>query len=213
MQDIAKYDIPIFNFSNNEEVDEDIATENEALRSLIPFAVVSAEADTLGQHENNGNHTPYSSHPQSSMPYVKKRGRKYPWGFIEIDNPRHCDFSSLRTVLFNSHLQDLKDITQNVLYENYRTEKLSPQVDISGVSIVAAATNVQSPKEQNSTAPNVNLANSAQSSTEEISTFRQKLKSRFGSGSSSINGKDAAFSVGNETEGRNIETVSSMLSK
>lgn len=97
---------------------------------MTPFAVVGAEAETLGRD-------------------AKKRGRKYPWGFMEgkhldwpivtlppilssyfsVDNPNHCDFAKLRAVLLSSHFQDLKDITQNVLYENYRTEKLSQETN------------------------------------------------------------------------------------
>lgn len=75
----------------------------------------------------------------------RKRGRLYPWGFVDgtegiipliiVDNPKHCDFTKLRTFFqsnsiphldkFSSHLQELKDLTGMVLYENYRTEKLS----------------------------------------------------------------------------------------
>ena len=42
-----------------------------------------------------------------------------------VDNSRHCDFSKLRYMLLGSHLEDLKEITHDVLYEQYRTEKLS----------------------------------------------------------------------------------------
>jgi cell division control protein 11 len=56
------------------------------------------------------------------------RGRQYPWGIVEIDNPKHSDFGRLRSALLNTHLTDLKEITQDFLYENYRTEKLSRTV-------------------------------------------------------------------------------------
>jgi len=29
----------------------------------------------------------------------KKRGRLYPWGVVEVENPEHCDFIKLRTLL------------------------------------------------------------------------------------------------------------------
>lgn len=29
----------------------------------------------------------------------KVRGRMYPWGIVEVENPEHCDFIKLRTVL------------------------------------------------------------------------------------------------------------------
>lgn len=42
-----------------------------------------------------------------------------------MDNPKHSDFGRLRSALLNTHLTDLKEITHDFLYENYRTEKLS----------------------------------------------------------------------------------------
>jgi len=29
----------------------------------------------------------------------KVRGRMYPWGVVEVENPEHCDFIKLRTLL------------------------------------------------------------------------------------------------------------------
>jgi len=29
----------------------------------------------------------------------KVRGRLYPWGVVEVENPEHCDFIKLRTLL------------------------------------------------------------------------------------------------------------------
>ena len=37
----------------------------------------------------------------------------------------HCDFIPLRNMLVRTHLQDLKDVTNNVHYENYRCRKLA----------------------------------------------------------------------------------------
>jgi cell division control protein 11 len=59
------------------------------------------------------------------------RARRYPWGIVEVDNPKHSDFGRLRSVLLNTHLTDLKEITHDFLYENYRTEKLSRGVNAS----------------------------------------------------------------------------------
>lgn len=56
------------------------------------------------------------------------RARQYPWGIVEVDNPRHSDFLAIRSALLHSHLADLKEITHDFLYENYRTEKLSKSV-------------------------------------------------------------------------------------
>jgi hypothetical protein len=37
----------------------------------------------------------------------KIRGRQYPWGVVEVENPAHCDFVKLRTMLI-THMQDLQ---------------------------------------------------------------------------------------------------------
>ena len=74
--------------------------------SKVPFAVVGATDETT---------TPDGR---------KVRGRKYPWGVIEVDNPEHCDFVNLRQMLIRTHMEELKEHTNNILYENYRTDKL-----------------------------------------------------------------------------------------
>ena len=50
----------------------------------------------------------------------KLRCREYPWGFVEVDNPEHSDFALLRRFIVQTHMQDLKDLTHDVHYENYR---------------------------------------------------------------------------------------------
>ncbi len=111
MEDIEHYRIPVYNFPYDiEEDDEDTVEENAELRGLMPFAIVGSE-DVV---EVNGK---------------KVRARQYPWGIVEVDNPRHSDFLAVRSALLHSHLADLKEITHDFLYENYRTEKLSKSVE------------------------------------------------------------------------------------
>jgi cell division control protein 11 len=111
MEDIEHYRIPVYNFPYDiEEDDEDTVEENAELRGLMPFAIVGSE-DVL---EIGGR---------------RVRARQYPWGVVEVDNPRHSDFLAIRSALLHSHLADLKEITHDFLYENYRTEKLSKSVD------------------------------------------------------------------------------------
>uniref|UniRef100_A0A3P8X1G7 Septin 5a n=1 Tax=Cynoglossus semilaevis TaxID=244447 RepID=A0A3P8X1G7_CYNSE len=50
------------------------------------------------------------------------RGRLYPWGIVEVENQSHCDFVKLRNMLIRSHMHDLKDVTCDVHYENYRAQ-------------------------------------------------------------------------------------------
>ncbi|OAX44823.1 septin [Rhizopogon vinicolor AM-OR11-026] len=110
MEDIEHYDIPVYNFPYDvEEDDEDTIQDNSELRALLPFAIVGSEEEI----ELGGQPV---------------RARIYPWGIAEVDNPKHSDFSRLRSALLNSHLGDLKSLTHDVLYETYRTEKLSRTV-------------------------------------------------------------------------------------
>nr|CAD7589320.1 unnamed protein product [Timema genevievae] len=46
-------------------------------------------------------------------------------GGLVIENLEHCDFIALRNMLIRTHLQDLKDVTNNVHYENFRCRKLA----------------------------------------------------------------------------------------
>ncbi|KAG1344114.1 hypothetical protein G6F62_004583 [Rhizopus arrhizus] len=111
MEDIEHYNIPIYNFPYDiEEDDEDTIEENSELRNLLPFSIIGSDEEIIV----NGRPV---------------RGRQYPWGAVEIDNPRHSDFGRLKSALLSSHLQDLKEITHDFLYENYRTEKLSRTVE------------------------------------------------------------------------------------
>jgi len=52
------------------------------------------------------------------------RGRAYPWGTIEVENESHCDFVKLRQMLIHTHMEELREHTNDVLYEGYRSEKL-----------------------------------------------------------------------------------------
>ncbi|CEH14157.1 septin 3 [Ceraceosorus bombacis] len=110
MEDIEHYGIPVYNFPYDvEEDDEETIADNSELRALMPFAVIGSEEEVV----------------ISGQPV---RARTYPWGIVEVDNPKHSDFARLRSALLSTHLTDLKEITHDFLYENYRTEKLSRTV-------------------------------------------------------------------------------------
>ncbi|PVV04834.1 hypothetical protein BB560_000654 [Smittium megazygosporum] len=108
MQDIDYYRIPIYMFPSTEDDDDETIEENNELRSVLPFAVVGCD-EVLEDNER------------------PIRARLYPWGAVEVDNEEHNDFDRLRYILLNSHLSDFRDITNNIIYESYRTEKLSAE--------------------------------------------------------------------------------------
>ena len=56
----------------------------------------------------------------------KVRGRLYPLGVIEIENLEHNDFVKLRSMLI-THMQDLQEVTHEIHYENFRSERLGSQ--------------------------------------------------------------------------------------
>lgn len=100
MEDIDHYEIAVYNFPYDvEEDDEDTIEDNASLRvcfsssvirsngliytslqSLLPFAIVGSEEEI-----------PIDGQPT--------RARIYPWGIVEVDNPKHSDFSRLRSTL------------------------------------------------------------------------------------------------------------------
>ncbi|XP_043463386.1 septin-7 isoform X2 [Leptopilina heterotoma] len=105
LNEIAQHKIKIYEFPEVEE--EEDSKLHKVLRDRVPFAVVGA--NTVVEHENG----------------KKVRGRKYPWGVAEVENLEHCDFIALRNMVIRTHLQDLKDVTNNVHYENFRCRTLA----------------------------------------------------------------------------------------
>lgn len=104
LNDLDRYNVPVYKFEGDEEDDDmEAIEENQVLAGLQPFSVITSD-----ERNEDGK-------------YV----RAYPWGTIMIDDEKLSDLSVLKNVLFGSHLQEFKDTTQNLLYENYRTDKLS----------------------------------------------------------------------------------------
>lgn len=60
--------------------DEEYKEQVKQLKEAVPFAVCGAT--TLLEVKGR-----------------KVRGRLYPWGVVEVENPEHCDFIKLRTML------------------------------------------------------------------------------------------------------------------
>ncbi|GAM84530.1 hypothetical protein ANO11243_025260 [Dothideomycetidae sp. 11243] len=106
LSDIQHHSIQIFEGPRYELDDEETVAENNEILSKIPFAVVGANTEVM---------TPEGR---------RVRGRKYPWGVIEVDNEDHCDFVKLRQMLIRTHMEELKEHTNNSLYELYRSDKL-----------------------------------------------------------------------------------------
>jgi len=104
LSEVSQHKIKIYEFPDCED-DEDNKTMKQ-LKSRVPFAVVGSNTVL----DINGK---------------KARGRKYPWGVAEVENLEHCDFIALRDMLIRTHMQDLKEVTNNIHYENFRCRKLA----------------------------------------------------------------------------------------
>ena len=58
-----------------------IAKYSPLMKERVPFAVVGSNTIIEGEGGK------------------KSRGRKYPWGVVDIENLQHCDFLPLRNML------------------------------------------------------------------------------------------------------------------
>lgn len=97
MEDIDYHKISIYNFPYDiEEDDEETVEENAELRGLLPFAIVGSE-DVI---EINGKSI---------------RARVYPWGHIDVDDPRYSDFLPLRSALLQYVKSKSHDLITNLL--------------------------------------------------------------------------------------------------
>jgi septin 2 len=105
LQDIAANEITVYTVPDcDPDEDHDFKQQITELKAAIPFAVSSSTES----HEVKGKSV---------------LGRAYPWGIFETENPDHSDFVKLRSLLV-THMQDLREVTQEVHYENYRSQRI-----------------------------------------------------------------------------------------
>ncbi|AFN84165.1 septin-like protein [Encephalitozoon romaleae SJ-2008] len=88
--------IPYFN-----ENDGDLTEEVADIVENIPFAVIASET----MYEHGGEIV---------------RGRKYTWGFINVDLEENNDFKRLQRLLIYTNLDELVTKTDHLFYNNYR---------------------------------------------------------------------------------------------
>ncbi|EFP89450.1 cell division control protein [Puccinia graminis f. sp. tritici] len=98
------HNIRLYPFDNEEQDAEELQL-NEAIRNMIPFAVVGSERNVIVDGK-------------------PVRGRKNRWGVINVENEQHCEFNYLRNFLTRTHLQDLVETTAQIHYEAFRSKQL-----------------------------------------------------------------------------------------
>ncbi|KAA0720334.1 Septin-4 [Triplophysa tibetana] len=105
-EDIERFGISVYQFSEcDSDEDEELKLPHQELKDSIPFTVIGSNILV----ESQGR---------------RFRGRQYPWGVVEVENPTHSDFLKLRNMLVRTHMQDLKDVTRETHYENYRAQSI-----------------------------------------------------------------------------------------
>uniref|UniRef100_A0A8C9V3U8 Septin n=1 Tax=Scleropages formosus TaxID=113540 RepID=A0A8C9V3U8_SCLFO len=127
-EEIDKFGIKVYQFPDcDSDEDDEFKQQDKELKESTPFAVI-------------GSNTVVEAKGQ------RVRGRLYPWGIVEgrmhvlnkvivssciallilrlspVENQSHCDFVKLRNMLIRTHMHDLKDVTCDVHYENYRAQ-------------------------------------------------------------------------------------------
>ena len=55
----------------------------------------------------------------------KVRGRQYPWGIVDVENPEHCDFIKLRSMLI-THMQDLQEVLLDPTNQTSQIQEVMP---------------------------------------------------------------------------------------
>ncbi|XP_054152921.1 septin-5-like isoform X2 [Oppia nitens] len=106
LREFDEHSINIFRIPEcDSDEDEQFRRKDQEIKESIPFAIVGSTITI----DYNGK---------------RIRGREYPWGVVDIQDEKYSDFIKLRTFL-SLHMQDLKDVTSDVLYENYRGQHLA----------------------------------------------------------------------------------------
>ncbi|ABN67455.2 cell division control protein 12 [Scheffersomyces stipitis CBS 6054] len=99
-QDINIYTPPL-------ELDDPASAEHsKQLIEAMPFAVIGSEEEV------------------EVTPGQFVRGRKYPWGLVEVENEQHCDFKKLRSLLLRTNMLDLILSTNEFHFETFRSIKM-----------------------------------------------------------------------------------------
>lgn len=118
LEDLVNYNINYYKFNEYEYeedyIDDEIIAYNKYLNLLIPFAVIGAN-----KYQDAGN-------GDEDDEMLKLRVLNNAWATpINVEMPEFNDFTILKNVLLITHLNEFKELTHDVIYENYRTEALS----------------------------------------------------------------------------------------
>jgi septin family protein len=111
--DFQSLGLELYDFSDDEVEKGDKVV---ALKSVVPFCLVNSE---------EWFSMPGAQRAMGIMIGDKKvLGREFIWGTIDVQNPEHCDFELLKSILFDTHIDEFRDKTREWFYEQWRTQNL-----------------------------------------------------------------------------------------
>lgn len=119
MQDIANEKMKLYEFPDCDDDEEN--KFSKIYKDKVPFAVVGSNF-ILEKGTKRTRVRQYAwgtvdgKHPSLSSPLHS---------FVLVEDEGHSDFIALRSMLIRTNLNDLRDVTHNIHYENYRYKKLS----------------------------------------------------------------------------------------
>lgn len=115
LEDLNNYEINYYKFNEYEYeqdyIDDEIVAYNKYLNLMVPFAIIGANTYQEAKDDDD---------------MIKLRVLNPAYAVpINVELPEFNDFTILKNVLLITHLNEFKEITHDVIYENYRTEALS----------------------------------------------------------------------------------------
>lgn len=123
IQDIRIYSPPM-------ELDDHAASEHaKQLIESMPFSIIGSEDE-------------FEVDNQLII------GRKYPWGFVEVENDQHCDFRKLRSLLLRTNMLDLILSTNEIHYETFRSRMMNTDGDATTAESTTKSTDTLSTNPQ-----------------------------------------------------------------
>lgn len=118
LEDLDAFKIAYYKFNEYEHeqdyIDDEIIEYNRHLNSLVPFSIIGANQIR--------EPAPDSDEEETVKLRVLGPANNTP---INVEDPALCDFTVLKNVLLITHLTEFKELTHDVIYENYRTRELS----------------------------------------------------------------------------------------
>lgn len=102
----------------DEEEDEDLPEPNKSIRSTASSSSAARKTD------GNLSVLPLSIISPDFYEPGEPPGRRFPWGFANPYDEKHCDFVKLKEAVFSDWRGDLREKSRDVWYENWRSDRL-----------------------------------------------------------------------------------------